>query len=73
VNDRTDDRVWKQIGAMLGGLVCVATIHALVIVPAVLDAAQVRAAKAIEEAVAPLRQTLAMQAQLDRIEARLAR
>lgn len=101
MTERADDRVWKQVGALLGGVVAVATIHGVVIVPSILAASARESLAISKKEIEPLqaqvdghlasveviratlatkteidaiaRQITGLEAQLDRIEARLAR
>ena len=40
---------WKQVGTLIGCMAGLATLHGAVIVPAILDAAQARAQKMMDE------------------------
>ena len=73
-------RWWAEFGALLGGIAAIATIHAVVIVPAILDSAELRTQRIVEENNRELRsryvsrdELMLILNQLDRIEKRLPR
>ena len=49
---------WKEFGAVIGSISAVATVHALVIVPAILDAAALRARDIAREEASSVRMQL---------------
>jgi len=70
---RTTSQWWAQVGTLVGAMAAIATIHAVVIVPSILDASAVRAAEIAKREADGVRQALnAHLADVETIRASLA-